>query len=798
MRWRRAPEFDLPVGAINGNIIFVRDGAAGVYRVPTRNYGFLSRAEKHSLHGRLARWAMKAEADFSIYRVCREYPADDYVDETVSMIDERFADRGVWERMLSAQADHMRSMRSFTPEVYVTVALRAASSLPWSRQTRELRLLRDADSDALDVLAQHVGARRALTRELQWHLRRSSVRGVGEPDVDPYWAPPALSLDGGVWEPGRADSQSFMPVVEEHGRYVRVAGEDGESIQSMLVMGRPPKTSEYPGPAELLFAPLESLDFPVDVVVHARWLSNKKMRTICDDSIKDAHDEFDDASSRFVDRATKRRLQEVSDVQDYFASEPYPPGLESFVCLAVGAPADDPQVLEERVKRVRRAYGPVRLYRPYALQAELFLEHMLRPDGAASREYRRDYRRLLVAEQLAAMMPVGSNEAGSRRGIFIAHTIPGARRPIRYDMLEASETNRAGAVVMDGTLGGGKTFTGQLIVKQAVTRGSIAVDVDPRPDHSFEELLGDELVHPISLENTDDYVGRLDPLVVALPAMREELAVSYFFDLLPKEVPEWQTEIVTAVRHVLREPDPSSMRVLSLLLSGGAPDDDRDENAEAAARAAGRALRAWSNWGLCRLAFGDGSSAQVDLAKPLTTIKVAGLSLPPAGATRESYDQSERVSVATFKLIVAYAMRLLSGDRSVHKVLMLDEVHAFTDTKDGQRFLKRVIRMARSMNVTVLLLTQLIGDLEDLKDLIGVVFSFRQENADQARANLRMLGLDEDNERFVEMLCGFTDGRCLMRGLDGRVTAARIDAADPEFERLADTNPTRLLERTIS
>jgi hypothetical protein len=61
-----------------------------------------------------------------------------------------------------------------------------------------------------------------------------------------------------------------------------------------------------------------------------------------------------------------------------------------------------------------------------------------------------------------------------------------------------------------------------------------------------------------------------------------------------------------------------------------------------------------------------------------------------------------------------------------------------------------------------------------------------------------MHGLDENNERVVTMLRGFTEGRCLMRGLDGRVAAVRFDPG-AEFLRLADTNPTTIdLERMIA
>jgi hypothetical protein len=790
--WRRS-SVDLPINAVNRNLIFARGAAAGVYRTASVNYGVLSVAEKQRLHGSLFWWMVKAEANFSIYRVCREYPAGDYVRDTVSMIDERYADRRGWEQMLEQQAKRMRSLRSFVPEVYPVVSLPQSMRMPWDRSPRDARSPSDA---ALGRLTDHLSARDATTRELQWLLRRAAVRGVCEPDVDPHWTPPALSLHGGVWDPGRADVQRFMPIVTRRGRSVLVEGEDGDSLQTFLVLGKPPRSADFPGNAELLFEPLEKLDFPVDAVAHTQWLPNKKMLSICDDAVKDANDELQEAVHRFLDRKTSRRAQEVVEVQDYFALDPYPPGLDTLVCLAVGTPRDKPELLEQRVSDLERAYGSMRLYRPRGLQRELFDLHMLRPDGFKATDYRRDYRRLLIAEQYAAMMPIGTNQGGSKTGIYLGHTAPGAKRPIKYDMLEASATNRRGAVVLDGDLGGGKTFAGQLLVKQAVRRGSIAVDVDPRPDHSLETILGDALVHPIALENTDANAGRLDPLIVAPPAMREELTVGYMIDLLPQPVrDEWQTEIFDAVRYVLREPSPSSLRVLEVLLSGGAPDDDRDDAAQVAARAAGRALRTRSTWGLCRLAFGDGSTAADDLIKPCTTIKVSGLSLPTAGTPRSSYDQSERISVATFKLIVAYAMRLMSGDASTHKVLMLDEVHAFSDTADGQRFLSRVLRMARSMNVTVLLITQLLGDLERLKDLIGVVVAFRQPSVDTAKANLRMMGLDEDNDDLIARLLGFENGMCLMRGLDGRVVQMQVDSADPDFQRDADTNPARAWER---
>jgi hypothetical protein len=775
-------DVDLPINAINRNLIFGAGRVAAVYRVNTVSYEFLSLAEKQKLHGNLASWMIKAEADFSVYRVCREYSAEAYARDAMNLLDERFADRGRWERTVAKHVKHISGMHSFTPEVYFVVNLHPPSRLPWTRPSRDLGVLHDAEAQAFATLHDHVACRRASTLELQWLLCRAAVRGVREPDVDPHWSPPALTLDGGVWSPGRADVQRFMPTVTEHRRSVLVEGEDGESQQTFFTIGKLPKTSDFPGNAELLFAPLERLDFPVDAVAHVRWVVNKKMLAICDNSIKDARDELDDAAARFLSRRVRQRVKEVADVQEYFESEPFPPGLETFISFAVSA--GDRDVLEDRATRLKRAYRPLKLYRAFALQSDLFKEHLLRPDGATVRDYRRDYKRLMIAEQLAASMPIGANAGGSDTGYHIGYTIPGARRPTRYDPTEASRTNRAGAVMLCGTLGGGKTLSVQLLAYLAALRGSIVVDVDPKkpvPDHSLERWPGLEgSVQEIYISNADAYRGQLDPLVFALPEMREELASGYMMGILPRVKEEWQTEIIDAVRAVLAQPEPCSWKVIELLLSS------EDEHA----RAAGKALSVWADWGLGKCAFSRDGAQEANANLPVTMIKAPALTLPMPGTNRASYDQAERFGVETFKLVIAKAMSLLAGaHRSVHKFLVIDEAHVLTVTDDGRRFLQQVIRMGRYMNITVVLASQLAGDLAELEQLIGVRFVFRQETDEQARINLRALGLDGSDPKLVETLRNFSDGRCLMRGLDGRVVAMRFDLVDSEILKVASTRP---------
>ena len=52
------------------------DARAALFRVDTVSYPFLAAADKREWLRRLARFAFAVEADFSLYRVCRAYPAE--------------------------------------------------------------------------------------------------------------------------------------------------------------------------------------------------------------------------------------------------------------------------------------------------------------------------------------------------------------------------------------------------------------------------------------------------------------------------------------------------------------------------------------------------------------------------------------------------------------------------------------------------------------------------------------------------------------------------------------------------
>ncbi len=126
----------------------------------------------------------------------------------------------------------------------------------------------------------------------------------------------------------------------------------------------------------------------------------------------------------------------------------------------------------------------------------------------------------------------------------------------------------------------------------------------------------------------------------------------------------WENAIGRAVKDTVREGSRSLLRVVELL-SGASRQP---------AREAGEALEviatsAWRAWGSV-----TGRDTLREATRSVTTIRMPGLSLPDPAASRDTYTRSERVSVATLGLVAAYALRLISHDRSRHKVVLLDEI----------------------------------------------------------------------------------------------------------------------------
>jgi hypothetical protein len=397
-----------------GNVLVGRGGeAAALYRLAMTAYPYLPTAGKWSLQRRLQRLAHVLGADFSLWRVNRAYPAEQYVSHTAGLLDERHQDPQAWRAFLEGHQERLRQLGSHLPEVYLAVSL--AGQRPegvGSGLVRAVDRVRRRVEDAagiggaspisvgeLSELATReqriyerlngvIHTRRARTEELQWLLRRSLCRGISEPELDRNWQPDALiaSAPGGgvAFEPLAYDlRRCAQAAITEHPQHLLLESEHGRCYQAFLAVGCLAEAPEFPGwTAEVLFAPLESVPWPVDAVAHCRWLGNRQALAQVRKRIADVehayHEQVYGAAHgpsvlAGVDRVLAREYEATLQAGGH------PPMLYAFLGLAVGAPEE--QELERRVAALKEQYGDITLHRPAGVQYQLWLEHLPRADG---------------------------------------------------------------------------------------------------------------------------------------------------------------------------------------------------------------------------------------------------------------------------------------------------------------------------------------------------------------------------------------------------------------------------------
>jgi hypothetical protein len=590
--------------------------AAALYRAQPVSYPFLPVAEKWALLHRLERFGHLVGADFSVWRVQRSYPADRYAAELSGAADENHADPERWQDYLAGHQRRLAELDSHVPEIFIGVALQepvrghlrtldrvrrrveelAGVAGPQPISGADLEALAVTEESTFQRLAGVIDLRRATTSELQWLLSRGGCRGVAEPESDPAWEPDALVVgdDGSTsYEPLEHDLWKWAnaPMTEDPSEppSLEVEAEEGRSFQAILCAGSLAEEADFPGPAELLFGPLEGTGFPVDAVLHARWVGNRDALTQVRKRILDvehAYREQAEGAHAGPGWQAEDDRELAREYESVLQSSAHPPMLRAYLSLAVGA--GDRTELERRVEVLRDRFGDVRLHRPRGLQHRLFFDHMPRTDSGSVA----DYLQQMTVEQFGAMVATASAEIGSRSGFYIGHTPQG--RPVRYDPTEAPRTARPSGVLLAGTLGSGKTLAGEAIAYGGEAEGALVVTFDPKPDHNLHQAPGlSDRAELLELSGDPRHRGKLDPLRIGLPELREELASSYLLDLLRDPPPAWENAIDRAVRDSVRAGEESLLCVVARL---------RDSGSEAG-RDAAEALDVLSDFGLARLGF---------------------------------------------------------------------------------------------------------------------------------------------------------------------------------------------------
>ena len=203
-------------------------------------------------------------------------------------------------------------------------------------------------------------------------------------------------------------------------------------------------------------------------------------------------------------------------------------------------------------------------------------------------------------------------------------------------------------------------------------------------------------------------------------------------------------------------------------------------------------IDSFTDYDFAHLLFSDGTVENaISLDNQLNIIQVADLVLPDKDTTFEEYTTIELLSVAMLIVISTFALDFIHSDRSIFKIVDLDEAWAFLNVAQGETLSNKLVRAGRAMQAGVYFVTQSAYDVskESLKNNIGLKFAFRSTDINEIKQTLEFFGIDKDDENNQKRLRDLENGQCLLQDLYGRVGVVQIHPVFEELLHAFDTRP---------
>ena len=451
--------------------------------------------------------------------------------------------------------------------------------------------------------------------------------------------------------------------------------------------------------------------------------------------------------------------------------------------------ADDLDELKRRADEVKDFYDDlsVKLVRPAGDMLGLHSEFL-----PASKRYINDYVQYVKSDFLAGLGFGATQQLGENTGIYIGYSVDTGRNVYLQPSLASQgvkgTVTNALASAFIGSLGGGKSFCNNLLVYYSVLFGGQAVILDPKSERGNWKQTLPEIAHEINIVNlTSDKenAGLLDPFVIMKDV--EDGAT------LAKEILTFLTGISTCdgekfpvlIRAIKNVKDSEHRGLLNVIK------ELRKEETVIANNIADH-IESFVDYDFAQLLFSDGSVENaISLDNQLNIIQVADLVLPDKDTSFEEYTTIELLSVAMLIVISTFALDFIHSDRSIFKIVDLDEAWAFLNVAQGETLSNKLVRAGRAMQSGVYFVTQSAYDVskESLKNNIGLKFAFRSTDINEIKQTLEFFGIDKEDENNQKRLRDLENGQCLLQDLYGRVGVVQIHPVFEELLHAFDTRP---------
>ncbi|HBF6831023.1 TPA: ATP-binding protein [Clostridioides difficile] len=570
-------------------------------------------------------------------------------------------------------------------------------------------------------------------------------------------------------------------VIEESQRYLRLEHEDKESYVSYFTVNAIVGELDFPS-SEIFYFQQQQFTFPVDTSMNVEIVENRKALTTVRNKKKElkdldnhAYQAGSETSSNVVDA-----LDSVDELETDLDQSKESMYKLSYV-IRVSAP--DLDELKRRCDEVKDFYDDlnVKLVRPAGDMLGLHSEFL-----PASKRYINDYVQYVKSDFLAGLGFGATQQLGETTGIYMGYSVDTGRNVYLQPSLASQgvkgTVTNALASAFVGSLGGGKSFCNNLLVYYSVLFGGQAVILDPKSERgNWKETLP-EIAHEINIVNLTsdkDNAGLLDPFVIMKNVKdAESLAIDILTFLTG--ISSRDGEKFPVLRKAVRSVTQSDSRGLLHVI------DELRREATPVSRNIADHIDSFTDYDFAHLLFSDGTVENaISLDNQLNIIQVADLVLPDKDTTFELLSVSMLIVISTF------ALDFIHSDRSIFKIVDLDEAWAFLNVAQGETLSNKLVRAGRAMQAGVYFVTQSSGDVskESLKNNIGLKFAFRSTDINEIKQTLEFFGIDKDDENNQKRLRDLENGQCLLQDLYGRVGVVQIHPVFEELLHAFDTRP---------
>ena len=806
-----------PIKYIDNNLVWNKDNEVfAYYKLIPYNYSFLSPEQKYLVHDSFRQLiAQSREGKIHALQIATESSIRSIQEQSKKLVTGKLKEIAYQkiddqtEALVSMIGDNQVDYRFFlgfklmvTEDEVNLKNIKKSVFLTFREFLNEVRhtLMNDFVSMSNDEINRYVKMEKLLENKIS---RRFKIRRLEAKDFA-YLMEHLYGRDGIAYEdyvyplPKRKLKRETLIkyydlirptrcVMEESQRYLRLEHEDSESYVSYFTVNAIVGELDFPS-SEIFYFQQQQFTFPVDTSMNVEIVGNKKALTTVRNKKKELKDLDNHAYQ--AGNETSSNVVEALDSVDELETD-LDQSKESMYKLSyvIRVSAPDLDELKRRCDEVKDFYDDlnVKLVRPAGDMMGLHGEFL-----PASRRYINDYIQYVKSDFLAGLGFGATQMLGENTGIYIGYSVDTGRNVYLQPSLASQgvkgTVTNALASAFVGSLGGGKSFCNNLLVYYSVLFGGQAVILDPKSERgNWKETLPEiaEEINIVNLTSDKENAGLLDPFVIMKD--KEDGAT------LAKEILTFLTGIstrdgdkfpvlISAISKVSESEHRGLLNVITEL---------RKENTPIANHIANH-IDSFTNYDFAHLLFSDGTVKNtISLDNQLNIIQVADLVLPDKDTTFNEYTTIELLSVAMLIVISTFALDFIHSDRSIFKIVDLDEAWAFLNVAQGETLSNKLVRAGRAMNAGVYFVTQSSGDVskESLKNNIGLKFAFRSTDTNEIKQTLEFFGLDSEDENNQKRLRDLENGQCLMQDLYGRVGVVQIHPVFVELLHAFDTRP---------